>query len=156
MCLNFHLVYVSIDLNLRSNQLPHPLLASNYFWFKCVHCNPVQGQYRARTGFSLWSFPHREKPVFITGFPGDENRVFPFGKSTQGNPCNENRVPAMRTGFPCNENRFFPARKTSQGKPCSGPVLALYGIAVYITVQNTIWCHLPLRNAEFTLTTIWC
>ena len=31
------------------------------------HCNPVQGRYRARTGFSLWSFSHREKPVFITG-----------------------------------------------------------------------------------------
>ena len=29
-----------------------------------------------------------------------------------------------------NENRFFPVRKSSQGKPCSGPVLALYGIAV--------------------------
>ena len=39
-------------------------------------------------------------------------------------------VPAMRTGVPCNENRFFPVWKTSQGKPCSGPVLALYGIAV--------------------------
>ena len=30
-----------------------------------LHCNPIQGQYRARTRFSLWSFPHREKPVFI-------------------------------------------------------------------------------------------
>ena len=47
--------------------------------------------YRAITGpvqgFPCVLFPHREKPVFITGFPGDENRVFPFGKSTQGNPC---------------------------------------------------------------------
>ena len=40
------------------------------------HCNPVQGQYRARTGFSLWSFPHRKNlfslqgtPVFIAGTP---------------------------------------------------------------------------------------
>ena len=40
-------------------------------------------------------------------------------------------VPAMRTGVPCNENRFFPVWKTSQGKPCSGPVLALYRIAVW-------------------------
>ena len=39
-------------------------------------------------------------------------------------------VPAMRTGVPCNENKFFPVWKTSQGKPCSGPVLALYRIAV--------------------------
>ena len=51
---------------------PTPLLHTFYlikvdiFW---LHCNPVQGQYRARTGFSLWSFPHREKPVCITGNP---------------------------------------------------------------------------------------
>ena len=32
-------------------------------------------------------FPHREKPVFITGFPGDGNRFFPVGKSTQGKSC---------------------------------------------------------------------
>ena len=56
---------------------------------------------------------------------------------SQGNPCNENRVPAMRTGFPCNENRFFPVRKSSQGKPCSDPVLALYGIAV----KNILFKH---------------
>ena len=60
----------------------------------------------------------------------NENRVFPVSFSTQGNPCNENRVPAMRTRVPFNENRFFPVWKNSQGKPCSGPVLALYGIAV--------------------------
>ena len=29
-------------------------------------------------------------------------------RGLQGNPCNENRDPAMRTGVPCNENRFFP------------------------------------------------
>ena len=32
-----------------------------------VHCNPVQGQYRARTEFYLCTNSHREKPVFITG-----------------------------------------------------------------------------------------
>ena len=37
----------------------------------------------------------------------------------------------MRRGVPCNENRFFPVRITTQGKPCSGPVMALYGIAVH-------------------------
>ena len=37
----------------------------------------------------------------------------------------------MRTGVPCNETRVFLVWKTSQGKPCSGPVLALYGIAVF-------------------------
>ena len=36
----------------------------------------------------------------------------------QGNPCNDNRDPAMRTGVPCNENRFFPVRIDLQGVPC--------------------------------------
>ena len=47
------------------------------------HCNPVQGQYRARTGFSPWSFSHREKPVFITGNPFSHCRdpVFITGNS---------------------------------------------------------------------------
>ena len=52
---------------------------------------PVQGQYRASTGpeqgFSFVVFPHREKPVFNTGYPGDENRFFPVGNTTQGKPC---------------------------------------------------------------------
>ena len=39
----------------------------------------------------------------------------------------------MRTGVPCNENRLYPVRISTQGKTCSGTVLALYGIAVYIT-----------------------
>ena len=45
---------------------------------------------------------------------------------SQGIPCNEYRVPAMRTGVPCNENRFFPVRIYYTGKtlfwPCTGPV----------------------------------
>ena len=41
-------------------------------------------------------------------------------------------IPAMKRGVPCNENMFFPVRITTQGKPCSGPVLALYGIAVLL------------------------
>ena len=36
-------------------------------------------------------------------------------RGLQGNPCNENRDPAMRTGVPCNENRFFPVGIGSQG-----------------------------------------
>ena len=47
--------------------------------------------YRASTGpeqgFPCVVFPHREIPVFITGFPGDENRFFPVRKTTQGKPC---------------------------------------------------------------------
>ena len=68
----------------------------------------------------------------------NENKVFPVKFFSQGNPCNENRVPAMRKGVPCNENRFFPVRKTSQGKPCPSRVLALYEIAVcfYLMYAN--------------------
>ena len=44
-----------------------------------VHCKPIPV---TKTGFSLWSFSHREKPVFITG------------------------VPAMRTGFPVMKTGF--------------------------------------------------
>jgi hypothetical protein len=47
--------------------------------------------YRASTGpeqgFPCVVFPHREKPVFITGFHGDENGFFPVIKTTQGKPC---------------------------------------------------------------------
>ena len=47
--------------------------------------------YRASTGpeqgFPCVVFPHREKPVFNTGFPGDENRFFPVRNTTQGKPC---------------------------------------------------------------------
>ena len=47
--------------------------------------------YRARTGpeqgFPCVVFPHKDKPVFIAGFPVDEKRFFPVGNSTQGKPC---------------------------------------------------------------------
>ena len=52
-------------------------------------------------------------------------------------PVMKTGVPAMRTGVPCNENRFFPVWKTSQGIPCSGPVLALYRIAVHVCSLGT-------------------
>ena len=56
-----------------------------------LHCNPVQGQYRARTGFSLCTFSHREKPVFITWEPCNETRVFPAWEKYTGKtlfwPC---------------------------------------------------------------------
>ena len=58
-----------------------------------AHCNPLQGQYRARTGFSLWSFPHREKHVFITG-----------------NSCSYCRDP-------CFHYRDFPVRKLHRENP---------------------------------------
>ena len=47
--------------------------------------------YRVSTGpeqgFPCVLFTNREKPVFITGIAANENRFFPVGKSTQGNPC---------------------------------------------------------------------
>ena len=51
--------------------------------------------YRASTGpeqgFPCVLFPHREKPVFITGFPANENRFFPVWKYYTGKtlfwPC---------------------------------------------------------------------
>ena len=42
-------------------------------------------------GFPCVVFPHRENPVFITGCPGDENRFFPVGNTTQGKPCSHYR-----------------------------------------------------------------
>ena len=73
-----------------------------------------------KTGFSLCSISHREKPVFITW----EH---------------------------CNENRFFPVWEKYTGKPCSGPVLALYGIAVYTddcrtTAVNCLMINSKLEN----------
>ena len=38
-------------------------------------------------GFPCVAFPHREKLVFIAGFPIDENKFFLVGNTTEGNPC---------------------------------------------------------------------
>ena len=40
-----------------------------------------------KTGFSLCSISYREKPVFSTWDPCNENRNFPVGNTTQGKPC---------------------------------------------------------------------
>ena len=51
--------------------------------------------YRASTGpeqgFPCVVFPHREKPVFISWEPCNENRFFPDGNTTQGKPCSHYR-----------------------------------------------------------------
>ena len=60
-----------------------------------MHCNPVQGQYRARTGFSLCS------------------------KFSQGKPCFHYREPLFSLQGPCIHYREFPVRITTQGNPCS-------------------------------------
>jgi hypothetical protein len=74
--------------------------------------------------------PHT--PIHCKPIPCNENRVYPVKFSHREILVMKTGVPAMRAGVPCNENRFFLVWKTSQGKPCSGPVLALYRIAVYI------------------------
>ena len=52
--------------------------------------------YRASTGpeqgIPCVVFPHREKPVFISLEPCNENRFFPVGNTTQGKPCFHYRV----------------------------------------------------------------
>ena len=66
-----------------------------------LHCNPVQGQYRARTGFSLCTFSHREKPVFITGnlYSHCRDPVSITGISLWEKVHRENRVFITRNGF---------------------------------------------------------
>ena len=59
-------------------------------------------------------------------------------REVQGNPCNENREPAMRTGFPCNESRFFPVGIDLQGNPVS---YTGFGFAVYnLNFLNSVTC----------------
>ena len=53
----------------------------------------------------------------------------------QGNPCNENRDPAMKTGVPCNEYRFFPVGIDLQGFPVS---FTGFGFAVYVLILMTV------------------
>ena len=68
-------------------QIPWKLF---FFWFGNpkvpVHCNPVQGQYRTRTGFSLWRFPHRENPYSHCRDPYFHYRDFPVRKLHRDTP----------------------------------------------------------------------
>jgi hypothetical protein len=48
---------------------------------------PYRASTRPDQGFPCVFYPHREKPVFIMVFPGDENRFFPVRKTTKGKPC---------------------------------------------------------------------
>ena len=66
------------------------------FFRTSVHCNPVQGQYRARTGFSLCSF------------------------HTQGKTCFHFRVPRWwKQAFPCEKNYTGKTLFSIQGWVCS-------------------------------------
>ena len=49
-----------------------------------------------RTGFSLCGISNREKPVFITGIPANENRIFPVWKNYT---CRE--TPVLVLYWPC-------------------------------------------------------
>jgi hypothetical protein len=53
-----------------------------------LHCKPIPVM---KTGFSLCSLSHREKPVFITWEPCNENGFFPVWKNYTGKtlfwPC---------------------------------------------------------------------
>ena len=61
-------------------------------------CSPSTAiSYRIITGCEV--FPHREKPVFITRNPCNENRLFPVRKTSQGKPCFH-----YRDGFAVQEN----------------------------------------------------
>ena len=51
----------------------------------------LQSRTGPEQGFPCVVFPHREKPVFIAGFPVDENRFFPVGNTTQEKPCSHYR-----------------------------------------------------------------
>ena len=46
-----------------------------------LHCKPIPVM---KTGFSLCTFPNREKPVFITGIPANVNRIFPVWEKYTG------------------------------------------------------------------------
>ena len=54
-----------------------------YFFTPTTHCNPLQGQFGVRTGFSLCSISTQGNLVFISWDPCNENRFFPDGNTTQ-------------------------------------------------------------------------
>ena len=64
------------------------------------------------------AIPYRASTGPVQGFPCV---VFPTRKNLFPSPGN----PVIKTGFSL-------CGKSTQGKPCSGPVLALYGIAVHL------------------------
>ena len=53
-----------------------------------MHCKPIPVM---KTGFSLCTFSHREKPVFVDSVPCNENRFFPLWEKYTGKtlfwPC---------------------------------------------------------------------
>ena len=77
------------------------------------HCNPIQGQNRARTGFSLCTnsqgktcFHYRE-PLFSLQGPCIHYREFPVRISTQGNPCNHYREWVCSALYMAKRDQFY-------------------------------------------------
>ena len=66
-------------------------------------------------------------------------------RDLQGNPCYENRDPAMRTEVPCNENRFFPVRIDLQGVPCKP--YRVWVCSAYVPCEvERIHCSVSLKE----------
>ena len=80
-----------------------------------VHCKPIPVM---KTGFSLWTFSHREKPVFITG------------------------IPAMRTGFPVMKTGFSQWEKVHRENPVfiTGMGLQCNELKIESTVSGKLAC----------------
>ena len=64
---------------------------------------------------------------------------------SQGNPCNENRIPAMRAGFPV-MNRFSSARIDLQGVPCKPYRIWVCSVLRVLCKPLTVWVYSVLRN----------
>ena len=123
------------------------------------HCNPVQGQYRARTGFSLCTNSHREKPVFITGNPCSHCREPVFITGISLRELEHTEIPLVITG-----NGFAVKNKTTNvskvnceihqlnlGPLCFGkfPQGLLFSLKLFyvIYVQRSIRCAVSLPDA---------
>ena len=89
----------------------------NWYWNKSVHCKPIPVM---KTGFSLCSFSHREKPVFITGIPANENSFSLCGNTTQGKPCSDPVLALYGIAvYPNSSNAIF----SKSSNPCTAGTL---------------------------------
>ena len=91
-----------------------------------AHCNPVQGQYRARTGFSLCSISTQGKTCFHCRVPSWWKQVFPCWKyytrktlfSLQGWVCSAFRLMKSEGRAPLQQNTISLCTFPTQGKTC--------------------------------------
>ena len=94
-----------------------------------LQCNPIQGQYRARTEISLWSFPtqgktfyHYREPLFsLQGFPCEKNFTgktllfngFAVGKISEWDPHKRHQCASEKPKRPAADCRPCFARHES-------------------------------------------